>query len=109
MFKELIEKIKAINNDGKLDSNSYMVGRYYGIEYAKQSVIEIIQSYKPKVMDNPDCYGRWMNVNYWGHVAYFDVVKRDNALFAKMDDEDEFLPVSEIGGLWIHVLLKTGK
>ncbi len=93
MFKELIEKLNSLKSSWLYDTKTL------------EMVIELSESYKPKVLDEPDIYGRWLNVNVWGHVAYFDVIENDNVFYAKTDEGIK--PVNEIGGLWIHVLPET--
>ena len=128
MFKELIEKIgkKKVTYTMGYDSD-HEAAFDEGWNSCVDSVLKTIESYKPRwvdkpepndwywitdfcnmgiqCVDNPNNCGRWLNVNAWGHVKYFDVIEKDNVFYAKTDEG--MTPTNEIGGQWIHVLPET--
>jgi hypothetical protein len=59
MFKELIEKIKALK-----DSNIEELAQLESLNYKQliDEVLEVIESYKPKVLDKPDYPGAWLRL-----------------------------------------------
>ena len=62
MSKELMEMLKLIDYkfDEKHRTNPFTLDAYIdGWKHCKSEMLEIIESYKPKVLDQPDSEGWW--------------------------------------------------
>ena len=62
MSKELMEMLKLIDYkfDEKHRTNPFTLDAYIdGWKHCKSEMLEIIESYKPKVLDQPDSKGWW--------------------------------------------------
>jgi len=100
MSKELMEMLKLIDYkfDEKHRTNPFTLDAYIdGWKHCKSEMLETIESYKPKWIDNPDKKGFWWFLSPEETVSCATIIEMGGELYREERDTNIYHVSSYIG------------
>jgi len=107
MFKEFIEQIMyALNRSVIRTTDNYGEGYEYGFKTAKDLVVKVIESYKPKTLDEPKSRGWWYfkaSNSCSRLTGFYRIVISNGKLSVAHEDKTYTSDFDSFNGKWIKV------